>query len=103
MKLFLFSFFNEEFKLGNCLIDLFSDIFSFYPHFPNIKKHMEKLDDIIFRASSNIYSSIVVSDTSIKNHVIMSISYIHSHNKPIIKTIYRAVNTTTTEAELFAI
>jgi len=98
-----FSFFNKEFKLGNCLIDIFSDRFSFYLHSPNIKKHMEKLDNITFRASSNTYSPIIVSDASIKNHVITSISHIHSHNKPIIKTIHRAINVTTTEAELFAI
>jgi len=98
-----FSFFNEEFKPGNCLIDTFSDRFSFHPHSPNIKKHVEKLDDITFRASSNTYSSIVVSDTSIKNHIAMFISHTHSHNKPVIKTIHRAVNVTITEAKLFAI
>ena len=98
-----FFFFNKEFKLGNCLIDIFSDRFSFYLHSPNIKKHMEKLDNITFRASSNTYSLIIVSDASIKNHVVTSISDIHSHNKLIIKTIHRAINVTTTEAKLFAI
>jgi len=41
--------------------------------------------------------------TSIKNHVATSISYIHSYNKPVVKTMYRAINITTTEAELFTI
>ena len=64
---------------------------------------MEKLDNITFRVLSNTYSSIVVSNTSIKNHIVTFILYIHLYNKPIIKTIHRVVNVTTTEAELFTI
>ena len=48
----LFSFFNEKFKLGNHLIDLFSDHFSFHSHSLNIKKNIEKLDDKTFSISS---------------------------------------------------
>ena len=69
----------------------------------NVKKHIEKLDDIVFRVSSNPSSSIVISDASIKNYIAMSISYIYLHDKPVIKMIHKAVNVTTTEAELFAI
>ena len=98
-----FSFFNKEFKPGNRLIDLFSDCFSCYFHSSNTKKHIEKLDEIALRASSNSSSTIVVSDTSIKNHVATSISHIHSFNKPVIKTEHRAINITTIKAELFAI
>ena len=98
-----FSFFNEEFKPGNHLIDLFSDRFSFHSYSSNIKKHIEKLDNIAFRTSSNPFSTIIISNASIKNHIATSISHIHSFNKPVIKTIHRAVNITTTEAELFAI
>ena len=98
-----FLFFNDEFKPGNYLIDLFSDCFSFHSHSSNTNKHIEKLDDIVFRALSNSFSSIVVSDTSIKNYVATSISHIHSYDKPVIKMIHKAVNITTTEAELFAI
>ena len=98
-----FSFFNKEFKLGNCLINSFSDQFSFHLHSLNIKKHIKNLDKIVFRASSNPSSSIVISDASIKNYIAMSISYIYLHDKPVIKMIHKAVNVTTTEAELFAI
>ena len=98
-----FSFFNKEFEPGNRLIDLFSDHFSLHFCSPNLKKHIEKLDEIAFRASSNSLLTIVVSDTSIKNHVITSILYIHSYNKPIVKTLHRAINIITTEAKLFAI
>ena len=98
-----FSFFNKEFEPGNRLIDLFSDYFSFHFCSPNLKKHIEKLDEIAFRALSNSLLTIVVSDTSIKNHVITSILHIHSYNKPIVKTLHRAINITTIEAKLFAI
>ena len=98
-----FSFFNKEFKPGNRLIDLFSDRFSFHFCSSNTKKHIEKLDKIALRMSSNPLSTIIVSDTSIKNHIATLISHIHSFNKPVIKTKHRAINVTTTKAELFAI
>jgi len=98
-----FSFFNKEFKPGNRLIDLFSDRFSLHFCSSNTKKHIEKLDEIVLRALSNPSSTIVVSDTGIKNHIATSISHIHSYNKSVIKTMHRAINITTTEAELFVI
>ena len=99
----LFSFFNKKFKPGNCLIDLFSNCFSFHSYSPNVKEYIGKLDDKVFRASSNSFLVIVTSNASIKNHITTLISHIHSFNKPIIKTRHRAVNITTTEAKLFAI
>ena len=98
-----FSFFNEEFKLGNHLVDIFPDHFSFHSCLSNIKKHIKNLNEITFRVSSDPFSTIIVSDTSIKNQVATFISHIHSFNKPIIKTLHRAINITTVEAKLFAI
>ena len=95
-----FSFFNEEFKPGNHLINVFSDCFSFHPCSSNNKNYIGKLDDITLRASSNPSSTIIVS---IMNYIATLISHFHSFNKPIIKTIHRAINITTTEAKLFAI
>ena len=97
-----FSFFDKEFNLGNCLVNSFSDRFSFHLCSSNIKKHIKDLDNLIFKASSNPSSSIIVSNTGIKNHIIMSISHNHLYDKPIIKMIHKAVNITTTEAKLFA-
>ena len=98
-----FCVFNEEFKPGNCIVDIFPDWFSFYSHLMNIKKHMKNLDEITFKVSSNPSSTIIVSDASIKNQVAISISHIHSFNKPVIKTLHRAINITTAKAELFTI
>jgi len=56
-----FSVFNDKkFSPGSCLIDSFSDQFSFHPHSLNIKKHIENLDNIVFRASSNSSFSIII-------------------------------------------
>jgi len=46
---------------------------------------------------------IIVTDASIKNHVTTSITHIHIYNCSVIKTVYHAVNITTTKAELFTI
>jgi len=69
----------------------------------NAKKYMKNLEEVMFKASSNLFSTIVVSDTSIKNLVTTSISHIHFFNKPVIKTLYMAINITTAKAKLFAI
>ena len=98
-----FSFFNKEFNPGNHIVDIFPDCFSFHPCSSNVKKYIENLEEITLRASSNSFSSIVVSDASIKNQVATSISHIHFFNKPIVKTLYRAINITIAKAELFAI
>ena len=96
-------FFNEEFKPGNHLGNLFPDCFSFHPYLSNIKKHIKNLDEIAFRVSSNPFSTIIVLDASIKNQVATSISHIHSFNKLVIKILHRAINVTTAEAKLFTI
>ena len=48
-------------------------------------------------------SIIVVSDTSIRNNITMSILHIYSCSNNIKKTIHYTVNVTSTEVELFAI
>jgi len=98
-----FSFFNKEFNPGNRIVDIFSDCFFFHPCSLNVEKYIESLKEITLRASSDPFSSIVVSDVSIKNQVATSISHIHSFNKSIVKTLHRAINITTAKAELFAI
>ena len=98
-----FSFFNKEFKPGNHIADTFPDHFSFYPCSSDIKKHFKNLEEIILKASSDLFSTIAVSDVSIKNQITISILHIHFFNKPVIKTLHRTINITIAEAELFAI
>ena len=103
----VFDSLNSKFSLGSCLVDNFSSCFFF--HRANYKNkeskvaHFHKLNDIVLNALFNSNSVIVVSDTSIKNNVAMSIIYIHLHLNPIKKTLYHAIGITSTVAELFAI
>ena len=64
---------------------------------------MQNLDTITIEASNNFHFSIIIADTSIWNNVAILISLIHLHNSLVIKTIYQAINITSTEAKLFAI
>jgi len=42
-------------------------------------------------------------DASIKNNIATLIMYVHIYNKPMIKTLHHTINTTSTEAEFFAL
>ena len=53
--------------------------------------------------SFNPSAVIIVSNTSIKNNVTTSIAHVYSFNNLLRKTLYHAINITTTEAELFII
>ena len=64
---------------------------------------MKNLDEVMFKAFSNLSSTIVVSDASIKNQVATSISHIYFFNKLVVKTLHRAINITIAKAKLFAI
>ena len=98
-----FSPFDKEFSLRKRLVNSFSNCFSFHFRTQDIKNHFCNLDNITINASSDFYFSIIISDASIRNNVAISISHIHSHDRPVIKIIHHIVNVTTTEAELFAI
>lgn len=76
-----FSPFNCEFSLGNRLIDIFPNHFSFHSlnrksnH--NVKSQLCKLDSITLQMSSNLYSVVVVIDTNIKNQVTISSCHVN--------------------------
>jgi len=103
----LFDSLDSKFSPDFRLIDIFSSHFSF--HQANCKDkeskvvHNCKLNDIFTEALLNSKYIIVVSDTSIKNNVTISITHIHSYSSPIKKTLHHVINVTTTKAELFAI
>jgi len=102
-----FSLFDREFLLGNKLIDIFPNRFSFHSldrkSKNNIKSHLHNLENISLQSSSDPYIAIVVLDVSIKNNITTSIVYIHTHSSPVIKIIYHAINVTSTEVEIFAL
>ena len=95
---------NLEFSPGLQVIDNFSDQISFVLNKDkNNKLRAQNLDKIVLESSSSPSIAIIASDVSIKNLVATSIMHIHTHNKPIIKTIHHIVNVTSTKAELFTI
>ena len=98
---------NQELSPGSRIIDIFSSHFSFYSFNNHSKDNLlsqsRQLDNLTILTSSDLAYALVVTDASIKNNVATSISYIHVHDKPLIKTIHHMVNITTTEAKLFAI
>ena len=103
----LFDLFDFEFSPGNRLVDLFSGHFSFFHSNRRSidfrKSHLQKLDEVIFNALMDPKLAIIILDTSIKNNIATLIAHIHSHNSPVVKTIYHATNVTSTKAKLFAI
>ena len=102
-----FSPLNPEFSPGHCIIDNFSNQFSFNLVNKNEQEinkiHAQELDKMVLCNSSLPNLALVITDASIKNNIAMSISHIHSVNRPLIKTVHHASFVTSTEAELFAI
>ena len=102
-----FNSLSNEFSHRTRLINTFSSCFSF--HYTNHKSkeskatHICKLDEYMFYTSNNSKLVVMVSNTSIKNNVAISISYVHLFLNPIKKMIHHAVNIMSIKAELFAI
>ena len=94
-----------EFSPGLRVIDNFSDciFFNVFNKEKNDKSCAQLLNKMILESSSSFSIAIIATDVNIKNNVAISIMHIHTHNKPVIKTIHHAVNVTSIEAELFAI
>jgi len=98
---------NNEFSLDFHLIDIFSSCFSFHHANHRNKKskvtHICRLDECIFKASTDFKSVVIISDTSIKNNVTTFITYVHSFSNSIKKIIHHTANIILTGAKLFTI
>ena len=96
---------NLEFSSGLRVIDNFSDHISYnlFNKEKNNKSHAQLLNEMVLEFSLSSSVTIIASDTSIKNNVATSIAHIHTHDKPLVKTIHHAVNVTSMEVELFSI
>ena len=100
-----FSPLHSKLSPSHRIIDNFSDHFVFNLHSKqkDNKTCAYQLDNMVIEPSSSLSTAIVVTDTSMKNKVATSISYTHTHNNPITKTVHYVVHITSTKAELFAI
>ena len=58
---------------------------------------------MILRISSFPSTAFIVTDASIKNDIVTSISHIYSANHPLIKMVHHTAFVTSMEAELFTI
>ena len=107
MKYPSFDSLNTEFYLGNRLIDSFSSHFSFHKADCSLEEskshHYSCLDNIMLNTLSDLSIVVVISNSSIKNNIAISIAHVYSFNSPLKKTLYHIINVTTIEAELFAI
>ena len=103
----LFNPLNPEFWPGSRIVDNFSHCFSFHPFSQSsdcsFKLRTQQLDNLAIESSLSATNALVITDASVKNSVAMSISHIHVHNKPVVKTLHHAVNVTSTEAEFFVL
>ena len=96
-----------EFSLGFYLIDIFSRCLSFYHTNCRNKEskttHIHNHNKYIFNTLTNSKFVVVISNTSIKNNIAISITHVYSFSNSIKKKIHYTVNIMTTEAKLFAI
>ena len=76
-----------EFSPGHRVIDTFSSRFSFHLFNKckdaNFKAHIQQLDNLAFESLSISLCTLIIMDASVKNNIVMSISHIHIHNRPI--------------------
>ena len=100
-----FSPFNPEFNPGSRITDIFPNQISF--NLANKAKNKsscsQQLDDMTIQSSLSPHTAIVVSNTSIKNDIATSVSYIHICDQSLVKMVHHMAFVTSTEAELFAI
>ena len=96
---------NSEFSSGSRIINTFSSYFSFH----SFKKHSNdslvsytyQLNNLAIVSSEDSSSTLIITDTSIKSYVAISIAHIHIYDKPVIKTLHHMINITSIEAKLF--
>jgi len=95
---------HSELSLGHRIIDNFLDclIFNLHSKQKNNRVCYHQLDNMVIEASSFPSTTIVVTDTSIKNNVVTSISHTYTYNNPITKTVHYVIYVTSIKAELFA-
>jgi len=100
-----FSSLNLEFNPGSRIIDIFPDQISFNlaNKAKNESSRSQQLDNITIQSSMSPHTAIVVSNASVKNDIATSVSHIHIHDQPLVKTVHHTAFVTSIEAELFTI
>ena len=98
---------NKEFSLGFCLINTFSNWFSFLSFNQKdidiLRTHCNRLNNVYEDSLKNQNIILVIADICIKNNIATLISHVYKDYNIINKSIYYAMNVNSIEAELFAI
>jgi len=98
---------NPEFTPGYRIISTFSNCFSFHSfnkhNNDSLLSRLCQLDSLTIVFLENPLHTLTITDTNIRNNVATSITHIHIHDRPVIKTLHYIVNINSMEAELFAI
>jgi len=98
---------HKELSSGFWLVDNFPDHFSFYTvnhKDKDIKNaHLCKLNKVFKDSLVDSKTVIVIFNTSIRNNIATSISYVCLGHNILAKTIHHAVNVISTEVKLFVI
>jgi len=98
---------NKELSPSFCLVDTFSDCFSF-----NIVEckdteartaHLRKLNDIYKLSKNNPNTLFVITNASVKGDITTPVMPSHRKHAIISKTVHHTINVTSTKAELFTI
>jgi len=98
---------NRKLSLGFHLVNTFPNCFSF--HSVNQKDantritYHNKLDNIYKNSLISQNTVLIISNTSIKNNITISVLHICREQDIIAKTIHHTINVTSTKAKLFAI
>jgi len=98
---------NKEFTSGFCLIDIFSNHFSFtsvsHKNTKALVAYQNRLDNVYKNSLINQDTIFIIVNASIDNNIAFLISHIHRGQEIITKSIYYVMNITSTKAELFDI
>jgi len=98
---------NKEFTSGFCLIDIFSNHFSFtsvsHKDIKVLVAYQNRLDNVYENSLINQDTIFIIVNASINNNIAFLILHIHRGQEIITKSIYYVMNITSTKAELFDI
>jgi len=98
---------NKELSSGFCLIDTFPNHFLFISanqkNTNALQTHHNKLNNIYEDSLTNQDITSIITDTSIKNNIAISVSHIHKGHNIINRSVHHTMNINLAEAKLFII
>ena len=97
---------NKEFLPSFCLVDIFSDQFSFTTvncKDTDIIRTHNRLNKVYENSLNNQDTILIIVNTSVKNNITTLVSHIQKSHNIVNKCVHHTMNVNYIEAELFAI